>query len=84
MELESQLQSKDRELMKLETEYRMDRGRLASSKSDHQVLITELQEERRKEERVQQLLQEATDRQIALEGQNQALQKQLDQVCVCV
>ena len=74
------MQSKDRELLRLESEYRMDRGRLASSKSDHQVLASELEEERKKGEKAQQLLQEATDRQIALEGQNQALLKQLDQV----
>ena len=79
-ELESQLQAKERELMKWESEYQMDQGRLASSKSDHQVMITKLEEERRKTERLQQLLQEATDRHITLENQKGALQQQIDQV----
>ncbi len=80
LELESQLQAKERELMKWESDYQMDHGRLASSKSDHQIMITKLEEERRKGERLQQLLQEATDRHITLENQKGALQQQIDQV----
>lgn len=81
LELESQLQSKERELMKQESQHEMDRGRLASSKTDQQVIAAELEEERRKGERMQQLFQEATDKQIALESQKQALQQQIEQVC---
>ena len=66
--------------MKWVSEYQMDQGRLASSKSDHQVVITKLEEERRKTERLQQLLQEATDRHITLENQKGSLQQQIDQV----
>ena len=67
--------------MKWESECKMDRGKLASSKSDQQVIAADLQEERKKGERTQQLLQEATDRQIALESQKEALQYQIEQVC---
>ena len=84
MELESKLQLKERELMKWESECTMDRGRLASTKSEQQVVATELMEERKKGEQMQQLLQEATDSQIALESQKEALQREIDQVChVC-
>ena len=68
--------------MKWESECKIDRGRLASSKSDQQVITADLQEERRRGERLQQLLQEATDGQIALECQKEALQQQIEQVCI--
>lgn len=67
--------------MKWESEFKMDGGKFASSKSDNQSLAMESQEERKKAGRLQQLLQEATDRQIASEKQKEALQEQIDQVC---
>ena len=58
----------------------MDREKMASLNSETQRLNTELQVERGKSERLQSLLQEATGRQITLQGQKDALQQKVDQV----
>lgn len=60
----------------------MDREKMASLKSETQGLTTELQTERDKAERLQSLLQEATGRQITLQGQKDALQQKVDKVSI--
>ena len=83
LELESQLQSKHNELSRWEAELKGDKDKMASLQSQLTKLGAELRTERDKADQLQSLLHEATGRQIALQGQKDALQQRVDQVRMC-
>ena len=83
LELESQLQSRHIELSRWEAELKGDKDKMASLQSQLTKLGAELQTERDKADQLQSLLHEATGRQIALQGQKDALQQRVDQVRMC-